>query len=97
MPARQVRVATDVGVHETRILRHDLVRRVAMTDPEFVLLLLPPLERRRATADLEDQVVLVARAHLSGGKDTPDTAVEPQENGRQILDLDVDHLDILVG
>ena len=46
VPARQVRVAADVGIDQAGILLQDLARLVAVADPEFVLLFLPPLERR---------------------------------------------------
>ena len=65
VPARQVRVAARLGAEQRGILLQDLVRLVAVADPELVLVLLPPAERRLRAADLDLQIVLVAGADLS--------------------------------
>src|SRR5688572_21564719 len=65
MPARQMRVRTRRGAEQRRILEQRPVRGVAPSDPQLVLVLLPPPERRAASADLEPQIVLVTGADLA--------------------------------
>ena len=47
-------------------------------------------------ADLEDQIVLVAGAHLADREAAPRAVVEPQHHRREVLDLDVDEIECLV-
>ena len=41
---------------------------VVPADPQLVLLLLPPLERKRSAVDFKLKIVFVARQHLADGK-----------------------------
>jgi hypothetical protein len=60
-----------------------------MTEPQFVLVLLPPLDRRRRAADLQHQVVLVTRTDLAGRERSLCAVVEPDQHRCEILDRDV--------
>src|SRR5262245_18538664 len=64
MSARKMRVRPCRRGDERRILGEDLVGRIAMTDPELVLLFLAPAQRCFGCADLQPQIVLVASTHL---------------------------------
>ena len=67
-----------------------------MAEPQLVLVLLPPAQRGLRAADLQDQIVLVAGAHLADREAAPGAVVEAQQHRREVLDLDVDEIDLLV-
>src|SRR5262245_4800634 len=96
MTAGQVRVRPRLRVQERRIFLQNLVRTIAMADPQLVLVLLPPPQRRRRAADLEHEIVLVAGADLADREAPLRAVVEPDEDACEILDLDVDEIVRLV-
>src|SRR5471032_1822964 len=64
MSAGQMRIGACARREQRRILGQHLVRGVAMTDPQFVLPLLDPAQRRLSAVDLEPQAVLVSGTDL---------------------------------
>src|SRR5215203_2162704 len=64
MSAWIVCVAARVRIHQRWILDEDLVRLVAMPDPQVVRVLLIPRQRARAAVHLDPLPVLPPRAHL---------------------------------
>src|SRR5688572_1438605 len=89
MSAGQMRVRPPVFVDERRILLQHLVRALTVTPPQLVLVFLAPAHRGRRTAHLEDEIVLVTRAHLPDREHPFGAVVEPHEDRRQIFDGNV--------
>src|SRR5262249_51821404 len=78
MPSRQPGVAAGISRHERRIFREDAVPFMTTTDPQFILLLLPPRHRGRLAANLESEVVFMPGADLSDGEVACGSVVESQ-------------------
>ncbi len=85
MSAGQVSVSRGRGRQQRGIFRQRHVGLIAPADPEFVLLLLPPSQRRGRAVDLEPEIVLVSGAHLADADHSLRAAVEAHEDGGEIL------------
>src|SRR6266849_9583255 len=92
MAARQMGICARRRREERRILWEHAVRRIAPADPQLVLPLLQPADRRPAAVHLEPQAVLVARAHLSDRNGSFRAALEAEKDARQVLAADRDRL-----
>ena len=90
MPARQPRRLSAEGVHERGVSEQELVRPVAMTDPELLGLLRIPRHGGGGAVDLVLQAVLAAGAQLRHGELAACPVLEAQQHGRHVLRADVD-------
>ena len=90
MAGRQVRIAPRLGSNQRRVFQQDLIRRMAASDPQLVLALLEPAQRRRRAVDLEPQIVLVTGTDLADGHAALHAVVEPHEHHREIFAGDHD-------
>ena len=61
MPTRKMNERMDFRSHQCGIFGHYPVGAIMVTDPQLILLLLPPLQRHGRAANLYLQIVLVAR------------------------------------
>src|SRR6185312_2279687 len=78
---RQVGVGTRRWQHEGRVLDLDLIRPVAMSDPQVVGTFAVPRHTRLRAVNLEPEIILAARAHLAGGE-TPASPLAHAEHHR---------------
>src|SRR5687768_3294030 len=85
MPAGQVRVAARAFVQQRGIFRQHRIRAVAASDPQLVLPLLPPFDRRSAAIHLEPQIVLMAGADLPDVNSAARASLEANEYRGKVL------------
>jgi len=83
--------------HQRWVLGQQFVRRIATSNPQFVLLFLTSAEGCVRGVQFNPEVVLVASAYLADLRAAAGAVVESHEDGRQILTLDAKGLERVGG
>ena len=88
MAAGEIGVRRGRRVQQRRIFNDDLVRRIAMADPELIRPLLVPRHAALSAEDLDLEPVLAAGGHLADSEGAARAVAQMDQDGAEVFGID---------